>query len=76
LRAEARKAESRVEKLLEMQARLDEMLADPDIYAPGRLAEAEKWQRKRAEVAEALERAEALWLEAMDALEQAGATTS
>ena len=70
LRAEARRAEDRVAKLGEMLAKLDQKLADPALY--GDPAEAEKWGRKHAEAREAMGRAEALWLEALEALEAAG----
>ena len=70
LRAEARRAEERVDKLSEMLAKLDLKLADPSIYADP--AEAEKWSRKHAEAREAMIRAEALWMEALERLEAAG----
>ncbi len=71
LRSEARKAEERVGKIEEMRARLATKLADPEMYAPERAGEAEVWQRKYAEVMEALDRAEALWLAAQQKLEEA-----
>ncbi|MDM7255659.1 MAG: ABC-F family ATP-binding cassette domain-containing protein [Paracoccus sp. (in: a-proteobacteria)] len=70
LRAEARRAEERVEKLSDMLEKLDTKLADPAIYADP--AEGAKWSKKRAEAAEAMERAEALWLDALEALEATG----
>ncbi|MRX50276.1 ATP-binding cassette domain-containing protein [Paracoccus sp. S-4012] len=69
LRAEARRAEERVGKLTGMLEKLDAKLADPAVY--GDPAEAEKWGRKHAEAREAMLRAEALWLEALEALETA-----
>ncbi|WP_074221514.1 ABC-F family ATP-binding cassette domain-containing protein [Rhodovulum sp. ES.010] len=70
-RAEARKCESRVEKLTEMREKLQAKLADPDIYDARREDERLLWQRKFAEVEEALERAEALWMTALESLERA-----
>ena len=70
LRAEARRAEDRVDKLSEMLGKLDLKLADPSIYADP--AEVEKWSRKHAEAREAMTRAEALWMEALERLEEAG----
>jgi len=70
LRAEARRAEERVGKLAGMLEKLDLKLADPEVY--GNPAEAGKWGRKHAEAREAMARAEALWLEALEALEAAG----
>ena len=42
------------------------------MYEAGRIAEAEGWQKKFAEVEEGLERAEALWVKALERLEAAG----
>ncbi|SEW19537.1 ATP-binding cassette, subfamily F, member 3 [Aliiroseovarius sediminilitoris] len=71
LRAELRKAEARVEKLEAMRDRLDAKLGDPGIYEPERKDEVVVWQKKHAEVHEALDRAEELWLRAQDKLEKA-----
>ena len=71
LRGEVRKGEARIEKLNGMRDRLAGKLADPALYEDGRLGEAEVWQRKYAEVMEGLDRAEALWLAALEKLESA-----
>ncbi|SIT83736.1 ABC-F family ATP-binding cassette domain-containing protein [Pontibaca methylaminivorans] len=71
LRSEVRKGEARVEKLTEMSDRLVQKLADPALYEAGREGEADVWQRKYAEVREGLERAEAIWLAALEKLESA-----
>ncbi|WP_343115758.1 ABC-F family ATP-binding cassette domain-containing protein [Ostreiculturibacter nitratireducens] len=71
LRAEARKCEERVEKLTEMREKLSVKLADPELY--DRPAEAVIWQKKYAEVMEGLDRAEALWMTALEKLEAAEA---
>ncbi|WP_432449897.1 ABC-F family ATP-binding cassette domain-containing protein [Aliiroseovarius marinus] len=71
LRAELRKAEARVTKLEEMRDKLDAKLADPELYEPERKDEVVVWQKKHAEVHEALDRAEELWLRAQDKLEKA-----
>ncbi|MBY6055083.1 ABC-F family ATP-binding cassette domain-containing protein [Leisingera daeponensis] len=73
LRSEVRKSETRVEKLSEMREKLDEKLADPSLYEPGKAADMAVWQKKHAECIEALERAEGLWMEALEKLEQAEA---
>ena len=57
LRADVRKSEARVEKLSEMREKLDEKLADPNLYEPGKAADMAVWQKKHAECIEALERA-------------------
>ncbi|MFY0309318.1 ABC-F family ATP-binding cassette domain-containing protein [Leisingera sp. D0M16] len=73
LRSEVRKSEARVEKLSEMREKLDEKLADPSLYEPGKAADMAVWQKKHAECIEALERAEGLWMDALEKLEQAEA---
>ena len=73
LRSEARKCEERVAKLSEMRAKLDERLADAGLYAPERAEEARILQDKDRELTEAMDRAEALWLAAMERLEAAQA---
>lgn len=69
LRAEARRGEERVEKLTAMLEKISARIADPTLYDDP--AEAEKWGRKHAEASEALPRAEALWMEALERLEAA-----
>ena len=56
-----------------MIEKLDAILADATLYEPGKAAEAEKWMKKHAEARDGLARAEALWLEALEALETAEA---
>ena len=68
-----RKCEERVGKLNEMRDRLAKKLADPAMYDDGKQDEAAVWQRKYSEVMDALERAEALWLKALEKLEKAEA---
>jgi len=74
LRAEVRKAETRLEKLNGMRDKLATKLAAPELYEDGKAGEAVVWQRKYAEVMDALDRAEALWLDAQDKLDRATAT--
>ncbi|RKF16940.1 ABC transporter ATP-binding protein [Roseovarius spongiae] len=73
IRQDVRKCEERVEKLNEMRDRLAKKLADPTMYDSGKADEAAVWQRKYAEVMEALERAESLWMRALERLEKAEA---
>ena len=73
LRAELRKAEARVTKLEEMRDKLDAKLGDPELYEPERKDEVVVWQKKHAEVHEALDRAEEIWLRAQEKLEKAEA---
>jgi len=71
LKQEVRKCEERVEKLQEMSERLARKLADPTMYDEARVDEATVWQKKYAEVMEGLDRAEALWMRALEKLEKA-----
>jgi ATP-binding cassette subfamily F protein 3 len=73
LRAEVRKAEARLEKLNEMRDKLAAKLSDPGLYEEDKIGELELWNRKYAEVMEALERAEGIWMSAEERLEGAGA---
>ncbi|HUF57589.1 MAG TPA: ABC-F family ATP-binding cassette domain-containing protein [Thermohalobaculum sp.] len=72
LRAEVRACEERIARIAAMLERIDARLADPALYdgPPDRI---EALQIKRAEIAEAETRAEALWLAASERLEAAEA---
>ncbi|GGF68840.1 glycosyl transferase family 1 [Paracoccus acridae] len=69
LRAEARRAEERVQKLAEMLQKLDVKLADPALYNDPH--EAKRWSAKRAEAVQAMARAEDIWMNALENLEGA-----
>lgn len=73
LRAEVRKCEARVEKLNEMADKLAKKLADPTLYEDAKLGEMEVWQKKYGEVRDAQDRAEDLWMKALEKLEKAEA---
>ncbi len=70
LKADVRKAEERVTKISEMRDKLSKKLADPVLYEDGRKGELETWNKKYAEVMQGLERAEALWMAALEKLEK------
>jgi ATP-binding cassette subfamily F protein 3 len=72
LRAEVRKCDERLGKLNDMRDKLAKKLADPELYEDARKGELETWNRKYAEVMEALDRAEAMWMTAQERLEAAG----
>ncbi len=72
LRQAVSTAEARVDKLTEIRERLASKLADPAMYEAERITETEGWQKKFAEVEDGLERAEALWMKALERLESAG----
>ncbi|MEO0378906.1 MAG: ABC-F family ATP-binding cassette domain-containing protein [Pseudomonadota bacterium] len=71
LKSEVRKSEARVEKLNDMRDKLAKKLADPALYEDAKIGEMEVWQKKYAEVMEALERAETLWMKDLEKLETA-----
>lgn len=73
LRADLRKCEERLEKLTEMHEKLSAKLSDPALYEDDRIGDLETWNRKFAEVVEAMSRAEALWVAAAERLENAEA---
>ena len=69
-RAEARKCEARIEKLAEMHSKLQDKLADPALYEEEKAADRQVWQKKFAEVEDAMARAENLWMTALETLEE------
>ncbi len=71
LRSEVRKSEARVAKINEMRDKLAKKLADPGLYENDKVGELDVWNKKYAEVMGALERAEALWMSALEKLEKA-----
>ncbi|MEM8654569.1 MAG: ABC-F family ATP-binding cassette domain-containing protein [Pseudomonadota bacterium] len=71
LRSEVRKSEARVDKLNQMRDKLADKLADPDLYEDANIGEMEVWQKKYAEVMDALDRAESLWMQDLEKLETA-----
>jgi ATP-binding cassette, subfamily F, member 3 len=73
LRSDARKCEERVSKLNAMRDKLAKKLAAPELYAEDKKGEADVWQKKYAEVMNALDRAEAMWMAALEKLEKASA---
>ncbi len=75
LRSELRKAEARVEKLEAMRDKLAAKLADPALYEDDRAGDLQVWQAKYAEVMDGLDRAEALWIKAQEALDAAQSET-
>ncbi|CUH43776.1 ABC-F family ATP-binding cassette domain-containing protein [Ruegeria atlantica] len=74
LRADLRKCEDRIEKLTDMHDKLSAKLADPALYEDDRKNDLATWNRKFAEVVEAMQKAEALWVVAAERLEKAETT--
>ena len=54
-----------------MREKLAAKLADPALYEDDRKGDLEVWNRKYAEVMDGLDRAEALWMTSVEALEKA-----
>lgn len=73
MKAEVRKCEDRLAKLNDMRDKLARKLADPELYEDTRKGELATWNAKYAEVMQALDRAEALWLDAQEKLEDSAA---
>ena len=73
LKAEVRTSEARVAKINEMRDKLAKKLADPALYEKDKVGELEVWNKKYAEVMQALERAEGMWMTALEKLEKAQA---
>ena len=73
LRSEVKKSEERLDKLNEMRDRLAKKLADPALYEDARKGELDTWNKKYAEVMDALDRAEAMWVSAQEKFESAKA---
>lgn len=71
LRAEVRKNEERVKKINDMRDKLAKKLADPALYEDGKSGELATWNKKYAEVMDGLERAETMWMAALEKLEKA-----
>ncbi len=71
MKAEVRKCEERVNKINDMADKLSKKLADPVLYEDTRKGELETWNRKYAEVRDALKKAESLWMMALEKLDTA-----
>ncbi|GLQ34134.1 glycosyl transferase family 1 [Amylibacter marinus] len=68
--AEVEKSEERLNKILIIQGKIDEALADPEIYAHADSSRVEELSAKSAEAKQAVAKAEALWMEAEEALDK------
>ena len=70
LERDVEKAEARMQKLEEMLAKVDTRLADPELYK-GESYKVDQLNKKRAEIVEGVEKAEAIWTASIETLEQA-----
>ena len=73
LRQDVRKCEERVDKLNEMRDRIAAKLANPAMYEDANANDMAAWQKKYSEVMDGLDRAETLWMAALERLEEAEA---
>ncbi len=71
LRSDVRKCEERVTTLNDMAEKLSAKLSDPALYDEDRVGDLSVWNRKYAEVQDAIERAETMWMKALERLEKA-----
>ena len=69
-RTELNRSEERLEKLNNMNTKLQEKLADPKLYEDHNSTDLEVWQKKFHEIESALIRAEKLWLKASETVEK------
>ena len=69
-KAEVKKCEDRVEKLLNMRKKVADILSDQDLYSVEKLKDLENWNKKFSEIDEAINRAEKLWIEAQQNFEK------
>ncbi|MFQ5622773.1 MAG: ABC-F family ATP-binding cassette domain-containing protein [Paracoccaceae bacterium] len=69
-RREVSRCEERVSHLESLRKDIDRRLSAADFWQNSDAEEQLKWQRKRSEIEAALERADALWLQALELLEQ------
>ena len=66
---EVKKCEERLEKLQIMKRKVADILSNQDLYSNDKLKELENWNKKYSEINEAIKRAEDLWIQAQEKLE-------
>ena len=69
-KAEVKKCEDRVEKLLNMRKKVADILSDQDLYSVEKIKDLENWNKKFSEIDEAINRAEKLWIQAQQNFEK------
>ena len=69
-RTELNRSEERLEKLNNMNTKLQEKLADPKLYEDHNSTDLEVWQKKFHEIESALVRSEKVWLRASETVEK------
>lgn len=71
LKVDVTKAEERVGKLEKMLEKIDSRLTDAELYEPANQFKLKQMQKKRLEIQQGLERAEAIWIDAQGKLDSA-----
>jgi ATP-binding cassette subfamily F protein 3 len=71
LRKNARSYEERVQKLAGLRKQIVDQLGNKEFYSKATAAQAETMQKKYAEVVQAMDKAEELWMAALEKLENA-----
>ena len=68
-KSEVKKCEDRIEKLQTMKNKVTDILSNQNLYSNEKLKELENWNKKFSEIEEAINRAERLWMQAQQKLE-------
>ena len=68
-KSEVKKCEDRIEKLQTMKNKVADILSNQNLYSNEKLKELENWNKKFSEIEEAINRAERLWMQAQQKLE-------
>ena len=68
-KSEVKKCEDRIEKLQTMKNKVAGILSNQNLYSDEKLEELENWNKKFFEIEEAIKRAESLWMQAQQKLE-------
>ena len=68
-KSEVKKCEDRIKKLQTMKTKVADILSNQNLYTDEKLEELENWNKKFSEIEEAINRAESLWMEAQQKLE-------
>ena len=68
-KSEVKRCEERIEKLQSMKNKVADILSNQNLYSDEKLQELENWNKKFSEIEEAIYRAESLWMQAEQKLE-------
>jgi ATP-binding cassette subfamily F protein 3 len=68
-KTEVKKCEDRIEKLQTMKNKVADILSNQKLYSDEKIEELENWNKKFSEIEQAINRAESLWMQAQQKLE-------